>query len=290
MLGIILAVYFVFLSMFHILYAELELTSAAAEAAAETADAGYLFKHLDELLETEAKKVGEKAEKQWEGAAELEEYAYAFVRDLAYGKASEQWFRAVVKKRLSYPELIERVVEDGYDGVEFGGSDMYAEDEMTVLCLSYRVKFPVLQELLPAMRFRKTVFVRSFSGEGSLWESVADAGEESETEEGYVYVTKTGTVYHRDRGCTYISLKVKRLSYGKLPEERNRYGAKYYPCESCASGKAAGEVVWITESGNRYHLEESCSKLKRTVTKLKESEAGDYRPCSRCGGEEALPQ
>lgn len=95
-------------------------------------------------------------------------------------------------------------------------------------------------------------------------------------------MTETGTVYHKDRSCTYLKLSIRKVSYSVTGKLRNRYGEKYYACSCCRSG--VGATVYITDTGNRYHADRSCSGLKRTIHKIKESEVSHLPSCSKCGG------
>ena len=105
-------------------------------------------------------------------------------------------------------------------------------------------------------------------------------------EEGYVYVTENGTVYHISADCTYIRRNVKQEKREKIADKRNHYGGKYYPCEGCMKKEEMPDTVWVTKAGTRYHATKDCSKIKRTVKKILFSEASAYRPCSRCAKEE----
>ena len=98
-----------------------------------------------------------------------------------------------------------------------------------------------------------------------------------------VYVTETGTVFHRSLGCSYLNLSVTHISSVQLASQRNRYGEKYEPCERCAASGIPAALVYITAKGDRYHNSSSCSGLKRSVRMIKESEAAGLPPCSRCG-------
>ena len=117
--------------------------------------------------------------------------------------------------------------------------------------------------------------------------SGADSTERGEEEEETVYVTETGSVYHRSTECSYLRLSVTPVSRDSIRGYRNNDGAKYYPCEICRpdAGGAAGGTVLITDDGNRYHCSRECSGLKRTIRALPLKEAQQYyAPCSRCGG------
>lgn len=108
------------------------------------------------------------------------------------------------------------------------------------------------------------------------------------TEEGtletYVYITPEGEVYHLDRNCTHLKLSIQTVTMQKARKLKNVYGQKYRKCELCKT--AFGKMVYITTEGDCYHSERNCSGLKRTVRKILLRQAGNRRPCSRCGGKE----
>ncbi len=98
----------------------------------------------------------------------------------------------------------------------------------------------------------------------------------------YVYITKDSEVYHRDRDCSHIRLTVTQTNGEDILDQRNAGGSRYKPCELCHS-RLSDPKLYITPEGDRYHNSITCSGLKRTVYKIRIEEAGDRRPCSRCG-------
>ena len=106
---------------------------------------------------------------------------------------------------------------------------------------------------------------------------------ESEEDAEYVYVTPNGTVYHDRRDCTYLMLSVRAVSSGALSGLRNSDGDKYKPCETCMKGTTVSGIVYITDSGRRYHSIRNCSGLNRWVMKIAKTEAAGLGACTRCG-------
>ncbi len=152
------------------------------------------------------------------------------------------------------------------------------EDDMIDLKLTYQIKSPVSLIRLPWRPFIQRACVRAWVGRAGAGSKET---EESETDEEIVYVTETGSVYHRDLNCTYLNLKISEISAEQVESARNNGGARYYPCERC--GDSCGSIVYITAEGTRYHSSMQCSSLKRTVGEKKLSEVGDLHACSRCG-------
>lgn len=131
---------------------------------------------------------------------------------------------------------------------------------------------------LPKVWMYNTVTVHAWTGA----EIHSFAAQEEENEE-MVYVTESGSVYHRDAGCRYLNLSLNQVSGSRVPYMRNTYGEKYGACEICSKNQSPAGSVYITESGNRYHNLESCSGLKRNVKLVKHSEVHGRKACSKCG-------
>ena len=139
--------------------------------------------------------------------------------------------------------------------------------------------FRTIQGLLPSAPIPciNTVTVRSWNGRVH-----SVSGGESASGR-MVYVTQSGTVYHRNLGCRYLNLSVTSIPASALSTRKNGYGASYEPCELCVSSGFPAGMVYITTKGNRYHNNPNCSSLKRSVRIVRESDVGGMRACSSCG-------
>ncbi|MCD7834140.1 MAG: hypothetical protein LUH00_09155 [Lachnospiraceae bacterium] len=158
-------------------------------------------------------------------------------------------------------------------------SSLMQEDEMIDLVLTYQVKSPFGVINLPGTFFIQRASVRAWVGRA---EEEGDGESETGEEDAVmVYVTENGTVYHTTSDCTYLKLSIFTIDQNTLSTLRNNSGEIYHACELC--GAEAGEIVYATTEGNRYHSSLSCSGLKRTVTEVKLSEVGDLHVCSKCG-------
>ncbi len=273
-LPVFLSVFLFFLSFLQIIRAEQQIYYAASELTEKTAACGYILKYATQ-----------EAEALWERDGEYFE-AVEFAADILQGAGDALWVHGAMQKKLKDVKYIDSLVEGGIGKIDFWGSEVYAEDEMAVIRMDFKISFPVFGKLLPKLSFRENVVMRSFSGVGEFERAEEEEeGAQEESEEGYVYVTETGTVYHVRENCTYIRLSVEQTSGSKIAEKRNQYGGKYYPCESCMKDGVVPEKVWITKTGTRCHTKKDCGKIKRTVRKIPVSEAADYRPCSRCAKE-----
>ncbi len=165
------------------------------------------------------------------------------------------------------------IVVNGSGGISCGRSIMNAHTGIGQISAAYKIHLPVPFFGLPDLSFEETMRIKA-------WNGYVKSGLATERED-IVYVTETGLVYHKDYHCTYLDLSIHAVSSAQVGDLRNTGGGKYHPCVHC--GKKAGDVVYITDTGNRYHSSASCSGLKRTVYAVPLSEAVGKGACSRCG-------
>lgn len=97
-----------------------------------------------------------------------------------------------------------------------------------------------------------------------------------------VYMTPSGTVYHKSRDCTHLALTIRNISFEKIEGERNESGGKYTACEHCVKKGKQNGMVYITDYGSSYHNSINCQGLKRTIMAVPLSEVGGRRCCSKC--------
>lgn len=132
-------------------------------------------------------------------------------------------------------------------------------------------------EKLRGVFFTRTAKARVFTGRYY-------DGEGKDGENSLVFVTKHGRVYHRNLGCPHINLKIKSVDGREVGKFRSSDGSKYYPCRYCVKKKVWSRV-YITEDGNRFHLEKNCKALKREVkfVTLGKAKKNGYGCCKTCG-------
>lgn len=171
-------------------------------------------------------------------------------------------------------------IKGGYQGISFEGSNLFAEDEMIDIQVSYQVELPIRIFLMPNMRMKQRVRLRSWTG---YQIEAAYQIESEDDKESTVFVTQTGSVYHKSETCSHIKLSITSVQ-GIPTALRNEQGAKYYPCEVCSKGEAINPlaVYFITSDGTRYHKKRDCSSIKRNVREIPLSETGSRTPCKRC--------
>lgn len=159
-------------------------------------------------------------------------------------------------------------------GYDFSNSRILEGNEWLEFHVKYRVE--ILEGIIPipGIPMKNSVFIRAWTG----YSQDTDFSGMEEIH-GNVYVTEYGRVYHEDRMCSHIQLKIYMVGADEAK--------KYPPCERCVrSGSDTGTTYYVTESGECYHCRLGCSGLKRNVQRMTMEEAvmGGCTPCSRCSG------
>lgn len=178
-----------------------------------------------------------------------------------------------VTEAIGTGRLNRSIIEGGSGGIHCHKSRMSVRTGIGQLTAEYQVRIPVPMFGIAPVKCSETMKIKTWSGYEK--EGLTDKGEET------VYITETGTVYHKNLKCPYLDLSVRMVSGSTVTGLRNESGGKYYPCERCGKKNSAG--VFITGYGDRYHSERNCSGLKRTVQAVPLSEAAGKGACSKCG-------
>lgn len=179
-----------------------------------------------------------------------------------------------IVQAIGSDRLERSIVEGGSSGIHCLESYASPDTGEMHIVVRYRVKLPIPQFAVPAVPYKEKFVMKAWTGYQK--EELGD--DENET----VYITDTGTVYHRDYQCTYLQLSIHLVPVSSLSSLRNDSGGKYYACARCTSGNLAG-AVYITDTGDNYHTDIGCSGLKRTIYAVPLSEVGGKGACSRCG-------
>ena len=154
------------------------------------------------------------------------------------------------------------------------------EDNLIVM-----TKTQVLEPVIPVLGFdaaKTLVNCRIRKWNGYDVERSAVTNEEEE----WVYITPTGSAYHKNPNCNYLNPSIHSTTPFAIGEYRNASGEKYRQCESCKDTTLTG-ICFYTEYGTRYHATLKCSGLKRTVYSVLLSEVNGRHLCKKCaaGGE-----
>jgi hypothetical protein len=146
------------------------------------------------------------------------------------------------------------------------------EGDYVDLIADYRIRLPLAFFSVKDIHIRQESKSRKWTG------STSDGSDDV-----YVYVTETGTVYHLTKECKYLDLSIQTATTSKLGTLKNKSGHKYSACGRCAAKNNNGsKTVYITDYGDCYHYSLECSGLKRTISVVLKSEVEDKNLCSKC--------
>lgn len=214
------------------------------------------------------------ADKVGEACVKMEKYGYA-ERKLA---AEDAEYMAI----MYLPVLYQCV-----DSIENIGNKIILctnNDEGTVrISVSYefRCTAPLIRTVtIPVKQVFETY---PFIGIYDADKLAEDESEEDESEK--YYITKSGSVYHMSKNCTYLRMNVTACDENLVMTKRNNDGCKYYECTKCNDGKHSGQV-YITEYGDRYHYSLSCTGIHRDYIETDKEGVAGRKPCSKCGKKE----
>lgn len=199
--------------------------------------------------------------------------------DFAKSLVDQAILKLYAKQYLDVDRINHSCIRDGFEGISFTNSEILKVDEAIDIVVRYQVFFPIKIFSFQDMEMLQRVRVRAWTG----YEVVAAYSMEEEGDVTMVYITETGSVYHKSATCSHIRLSVSAIA-GLPTTQRNENGGKYYPCEKCCDGELNPYgTYYITSDGTRYHTKRDCSKIKRNVKEIPISEVGNRPVCKRCG-------
>lgn len=210
----------------------------------------------------------------------LEVGAEIGISELIASSINGSMLKVYASNYLDIDQIKSSCIKDGFEGIHFYHSKVMDEQDCIDILVSYQIRIPV--KLLPMNDLDVVQRVRLRGWTGYVVAPAYSIGDEEGIDEAIVFITKTGSVYHRSRECSHIKLSVRPVT-GVPSELRNDHGAKYNPCELCCIGEGdVTKTYYITSNGTKYHGRNDCSKIKRTVFEVPLSEVSDRTPCKRC--------
>lgn len=229
----------------------------------ETGTSLAVYGHVlgeEELLRS----MEEKEDSWWEEMAGIA-FSYTYIRNQLVDYLGEDYLRA---SPLVY----------GVDGLQFWESEVLRSGDEMEITVTYAVSPWYSVAGFKPFRMANRYY-------GHIWNGYDIVGGAGANEDALVtvYVTDTGEVYHRAWNCSHLQLSVREVAADLIASCRNEDGKRYGRCEKCKSD-IHSDVLYITEEGECYHYSRACPGLKRTVYSILLKDAGEYRPCSRCGG------
>ena len=169
--------------------------------------------------------------------------------------------------------LNKSIIVGGAKGLDCSNTRANITTGVIDLNVQYRMEIPVLMFHLPIRTYEERLRVKGWTGYVSSGSGTS--------EEEIVYVTEYGLVYHKSLHCSYLEITVKGVKTDQVEELRNNGGGIYYACERCKQ-IPPGEIVYITDYGNRYHTSLDCQGVKREVYAVPLKEVNGLGGCSKC--------
>lgn len=223
---------------------------------------------------------------------DVPEYIESLTTDIvsfAGGKISHLLTEKMLSSELSEQNRTLSCVKNENAGIDMSGTRVYGGSSEIELTADYVFEFPFSLFGAADIEIMQRMSLKGFYGDA--WEKTSEfADKEREEDENppeqTVYITDSGSVYHLDSNCTYISVKLTEVPLEEISALRNYKGGIYYPCEYCCD-EFPEPYVYITEYGDRYHNDKNCSRVERNVRSVTITEAENMgrRACSKCGGE-----
>lgn len=204
------------------------------------------------------------------------------LNELADSVTSPSILKLYASNYINTDRINNSCIKNGFEGISFENSSIFNDQDEIDIVVKYKVKIPVKVFVIGEMTMVQRVKLRSWTG-FEVAAAYSTSENDAEGDGTTVYITETGSVYHKNRNCSHIKLSVTSVQ-GIPSELRNDSGSKYKMCEACCTGNE-GELAtyYITSDGTRYHSKRDCSKIKRTVKEISLSEVVDRQPCKRCG-------
>ena len=171
---------------------------------------------------------------------------------------------------------------EGMENTSSSRSSFFQEEDMSKLRFDYKMRLPFSILGLEGVDFSSASLRRAWIGRDG---KVRDQEGAAEEEEQIVYIGKNSPRYHLSRDCHYLSNRLKQVDYDAVSQCRNTSGGKYYACAVCGGAAGPGDVVYIMDSGSRYHADSGCSAITSYVRAVKLSEVEALGPCSYCGAQ-----
>ena len=212
------------------------------------------------------------------------------IRNLINNAADAYIIGTVMEKRI--PDEVTEIIDGGWSGLDFSGSELFDREKCLSIVCTYKLKLPmgIFPDIkLPVthklkFRYYTGTEVKSLLVEVKQEDGTDGEEEQEQEKEEEVLITESGKRYHYSYSCPALNVRPKKVLFENVGQQRNDGGAKYYPCEFCALNKSECFECYITPDGDRYHFDERCQGLKRTIEKVPLSKVGKRKECKRCRG------
>ncbi len=212
----------------------------------------------------------------------LYSFVYSELSDESCGSSlvgellTESYVRTEVENYIGEEVIDNSLITGGASGLSLWESEIMAPGDVLDLRVSYKIH-PVIS----LIGYDKFCMQQRYYGKAWTGYDVTGMASDMTDEDPMVYITKSGTVYHVNYGCTYLHPSIEVVNASEIENERNEHGSKYSPCEICGGSKLGG-ILYICKQGESYHSRINCPGLKRTIYTVPLSKVGGRSRCSKC--------
>lgn len=281
-----------FLYFFHIISIYEHIQYAITEIANEASSYAYAYEtilnnnedksreEIEDEKKEENKKEENKAKNKKDNTDErVNEELNQELKTILGTILDSSYIKIKLYEYLDVDEINESAVKNGINGIRTYLSSFMKDDRTIDIIVTYKINIPIPFFNLNTIDVLQRVRVRAFSGK-----YVNKKDSEDVLPSDIVFITKYGTVYHKDNRCSHIKLNITPIPSEELIHARNENGGKYKACDLCLRNNNSidGLVVYIAKSGDRYHIKLECSGLKRLIEQISFADVGTRTPCKRC--------
>ena len=180
-----------------------------------------------------------------------------------------------IRKNIDKDYIEKMPVIDGMNGIDINMKLEGKYSDYLVMDSIYKINIPIMSVNGIGLKLDQHMVCRTFTG-----------NQDTKSNKKFVYVTKTGSVYHTNIECTYLAIKKQKVLLSEVDSYRNSSGGKYDKCKECGKEANITGYVYITSYGTSYHNYITCSTISRSVVPIEISEINGRKKCDKCiGGE-----
>ncbi|MBE5934868.1 MAG: hypothetical protein E7262_03660 [Lachnospiraceae bacterium] len=176
-----------------------------------------------------------------------------------------------VKGHMDNKYIDKTPIINGMDGINIVFEHSGDKEQDIMVKSKYAVNIPFFNVMNVGYKMNQSIKCRAFTGDLN-----------SKSNKKFVYITKTGKVYHTNVQCTYLLVKKCRVSLNDIEDLRNSGGGKYDQCRECKNEINNTGYVYITNYGTSYHKTITCCTITRTVRAIEIDDIKGRKACEKC--------
>jgi hypothetical protein len=266
-----------FLYLFQIIYIQECIQSGITEVAKEASRYGFIYEDVMNSQEVDSEE--EDKDTKTKKDTEKDTSKKSICKTIVDGS----FLQIRLGEHLDQCNFNDDCIVGGKTGIVMFLSSFMEDEETIDVVAVYHIKIPIAIIKVNGFTMVSRVRTRAFIGLDQRDEGEDSSGNDENDEDQIVFITETGTVYHKSKECSHLKLSISSSTLSQLKLVRNQNGGIYKPCEKCAdNNRNDNKTVFITKEGNRYHISLDCSGLKRTIFSVPLSQVVGKRPCKRC--------